>query len=724
MTTPGQLNPELAAFMAAMAAIFEPACGCAEIRVLDASMERDGTLTAHPNFRSTFAGWFANPDLVLAAARSIRGVSAYITINPVNADLLARSNTLIKARATTSDSDVLVLRNALLDFDAKRPTGISSTDAELGEALARRDQVLDDHPEIAAASIHGCSGNGGFILVGLPDLPNDETHRKLVKEFIGLLAAKYSDQVVEVDPTTCNPSRIMALVGTRKCKGISTAERPHRMVTLDSDPGKPQVPLDLVGWLEQHRPPQAPPGEPPAGGNGQATAAPKAGMRGLVVKASGPLESYGQQALENETAKLASTDSNRNNQLFRSSCNMFELANAGAMDDSQAEQRLSEAAHETGLDDRETQKTIASAKKRVGGKARNLSHVGVGQVGQGTAPDDVRKRVEGYFDRNDERGLFQDDKLLHAIKQLRTSDRAEFAAIKQLLQKRKLWTGYTDWVKSASKSRLAGTPGGDPPYRERDGCTYAIFRDSDGNPFETKIANFTARITTEVSRHEGDEVIKNFEIKATHAAGGAATTTIKAADFESMLWVPAELGAKFSIEPGRGTRDQTRHAVQLLSHRDGMQCRDDYTALGWHEINGQQVYLHAGGGIGCTGPVAAHVETVKEALAVYTLPAPDAMKLAQSVEHVLMMYDTLGSPVVAAIVASLPWRAVLARSGSIRRALLRFDRLAKNIVCGAVHQALRARPGVQRHHASDLGSDRERSPATPARCRQHGLTGR
>jgi hypothetical protein len=40
------------------------------------------------------------------------------------------------------------------------------------------------------------------------------------------------------------------------------------MVTLDSDPAKVRQPLDLLAWLDQHRPPQAPSTAPPSGGNG------------------------------------------------------------------------------------------------------------------------------------------------------------------------------------------------------------------------------------------------------------------------------------------------------------------------------------------------------------------------------------------------------------------------------------------------------------------------
>jgi hypothetical protein len=198
----------------------------------------------------------------------------------------------------------------------------------------------------------------------------------------------------------------------------------------------------------------------------------------------------------------------------------------------------------------------------------------------------------------------------------------------------------------------------DVQYVERNGCTYVVSIDRRGVAVDELLAGFTARIVREIKRHEAGEITRQFEIKATHATGTVATATIKAGDFESMAWVPAELGSRFSIEPGRGTRDLMRHALQLLSHREHVEHLEVFTALGWHEIGGELVYLHAGGGIGAAGPVAVQVETAKE-LAIYRLPAPDKTRFAQAVESVLMLHGLLGDKAVASIAASLPYRAVL-----------------------------------------------------------------
>jgi hypothetical protein len=576
----GKPGPELAAFLAA---ILDPPLGCCEVRVLEASIEIGRAnrqyITHHDVYQFTVAGWFSDPDEVLVESRRIKDVSAYITVNPIKRDLLARADRLTKQKKTSNDGDVVALRNVLLDFDAKRPAGISSTDTELAAALARRDQVLADHPEIAAASLWGCSGNGGFILVCLPDYPNDEVHRKLVKEFIDLLSAKYSDQAVEVDPTTFNPARIMALVDTKKCKGLDTPERPHRMVTLDSDPAKVRHPLDLLWWLDRHRPPKAPDTAPPSGGNGQSSGTAWSATAGDVEK----------RAID-----------------YLATCE-------GAVDGQ------------------------GGSKKLFGVASR---------VGPGfDLPEDVALRLIRDHYNPKCQPPWSEKELAHKV-----SDAYKRAKRRGwLLQERKPKSAYAP----ASQSKT------DSPYLERDNMTYRVSVDRDGEHVEQKIAGFTARITREIIRHEAGEACRHFDIKATCSDGTAAAATIKADDFEPMAWVAGKLGSNFKVEPGRGIRDLVRHAIQTLSHQaKTVEFVDVYTSLGWHQISNEVVYLHAGGGIGAAGPVAAHVETAKE-LAIYRLPAPDETRFAQAVEQVLLMHELLGGDAVASVAATLPYLAVL-----------------------------------------------------------------
>jgi hypothetical protein len=227
-----------------------------ELRVLKADQDRQGRIIPATKYRGTYGGWSDDPDLIARWGSKVERVSAYVTINPVLPALLARSNKLAKQDKTTSDDEIERLRFTLIDLDPERPADISATEAERLAAIECRDDVLASYREIAEASMWGCSGNGGFIVVRLPDYPNDQEHRALIDRFIKSLGhrhdGEYSGVKVNVDPSTVNPARIMALVGTKKCKGESTADRPHRLVTLDSPLDESLGVFDLKAWLNRY----------------------------------------------------------------------------------------------------------------------------------------------------------------------------------------------------------------------------------------------------------------------------------------------------------------------------------------------------------------------------------------------------------------------------------------------------------------------------------------
>jgi hypothetical protein len=216
-----------------------PRVGCVELRVLRAAFDRRGWIRRGEDLATgfcgaTLAGWFDDHERLIGQARWLRGVSGYVSINPVRRDLLARSDhRLTRARHTTRDADVICLRWLYLDIDPLRPPDISSTEFEHAAALDRRDAILNDHPELAASAAWGSSGNGGWILVRLPDYPNDPHHVALLAESVAVLARRYGDAAVQIDTATTNPARLIGLPGTLKAKGSNRPERPWRRVTLD-----------------------------------------------------------------------------------------------------------------------------------------------------------------------------------------------------------------------------------------------------------------------------------------------------------------------------------------------------------------------------------------------------------------------------------------------------------------------------------------------------------
>ncbi|MCC6389108.1 MAG: helix-turn-helix transcriptional regulator [Bryobacterales bacterium] len=203
----------------------------------------------------TISGYFSGcGELVSAMTRleENKWPGIYWTLNPVNPALAARANQKLKlyAEATTSDADILCRRWLPVDLDPRRPTGISSSDAE-------HQQALELAVQIAAAlvaqgwpkPIFADSGNGAHLLYRV-DLPNNPETTDLLKRCLSALSARYSTADVAVDETTFNASRIFKAYGTTSRKGDDTAERPHRASRIIQAPEEPAVvPCELLEGL-------------------------------------------------------------------------------------------------------------------------------------------------------------------------------------------------------------------------------------------------------------------------------------------------------------------------------------------------------------------------------------------------------------------------------------------------------------------------------------------
>jgi hypothetical protein len=194
---------------------------------------------------------------LLRAAERIPGYAgAYQLVNgPVCADLSARMAqdkwVITKTRAT--DRDVAMRRAIYVDVDALRPKGISSTDSELSAAWEVANEIRQYLAErIGGAPIgFGCSGNGYFLLVALLPVAERPEFKERISKLLKLLGRKFSTDRVGIDSTVCNVARLMPAAGTMKCKGRSTAERPHRRTSfscaLRPSTGEPdRVPIEAL----------------------------------------------------------------------------------------------------------------------------------------------------------------------------------------------------------------------------------------------------------------------------------------------------------------------------------------------------------------------------------------------------------------------------------------------------------------------------------------------
>ena len=203
-----------------------------EVRVLDA-------VSADYRREHIESGYFdyehisAVPE-ALKRLLSFRGV--YVTVNPVNPDLLARAVNRLRPAGrnpTTADTDIVRRRWLLIDCDPRRASGVSSSNAEHDFALAKAREIRDGLSSLGwPKPVLTDSGNGAQLMYRI-DLPADDG--ELVHRVIDEIAKASSEQVA-IDTSVHNPARIWRLPGTMNCKGDSIPERPHRMARILEEP--------------------------------------------------------------------------------------------------------------------------------------------------------------------------------------------------------------------------------------------------------------------------------------------------------------------------------------------------------------------------------------------------------------------------------------------------------------------------------------------------------
>ena len=166
-----------------------------------------------------------------------------------------------------------------------------------------------------------------------------------------------------------------------------------------------------------------------------------------------------------------------------------------------------------------------------------------------------------------------------------------------------------------------------------------------------RLTNFAATIIGEVTIDDGVEVEQYFEIEAS-LHGRTKTFSVEAQKFPLMHWPIEQLGAGAILEPGQGTKDRIRHAIQTLS--DDIVTRVAYGHLGWQEIDGENFYLHAGGAIGAKGSSAEVEVAVSEPLRAFVLPdPPDGESRIRAIRATLSLVDLVKAEIAYVLIGLL-----------------------------------------------------------------------
>lgn len=184
------------------------------------------------------SGYFQDAETLLKKFQTVnlQDCNVYITLNQINPACMSRSQheKFLRAKVTTSDSDIDYYRWLFVDLDPVRMSDTSSSDAELkaAEQLAAKVCAYMDALGFEKP-VKALSGNGCHLLYGIW-LENTPENRDLIQQCLQVLADMFDTDQVKIDTTNYNPARICKLHGTVAQKGADTPERPHRLSRIFS----------------------------------------------------------------------------------------------------------------------------------------------------------------------------------------------------------------------------------------------------------------------------------------------------------------------------------------------------------------------------------------------------------------------------------------------------------------------------------------------------------
>jgi len=200
--------------------------------------------------RRVVSGFFDDAEKLVTAITAWRErAHCYVTLNPVNAEMLKHaSNRILSNVQAARDADVVRREWLLIDVDPVRPdemSGACATDSEHVAALKLRNVVSEAiKRELDVEAIELDSGNGGALLYRLAD--GADSHA--CKAALLALATRFDTSEAKLDRSVSNASRLTRIPGSVNVKR-EAAERPPRMARLETIP-EHDLPLHLDRLLE------------------------------------------------------------------------------------------------------------------------------------------------------------------------------------------------------------------------------------------------------------------------------------------------------------------------------------------------------------------------------------------------------------------------------------------------------------------------------------------
>ena len=154
------------------------------------------------------------------------GMNIYVVMNTIREDFHSGS---------AKDTDIEHRDWLLIDIDRAESAKCPATDEEINAAVELGDRVGGFMTRKGwEKPLRIMSGNGCHLYYRLNALRNDDQSKVLLKSLISGLGDKFDNNVVKIDRSVFNASRITKVVGTKAFKGQSSKDRPYREARLIS----------------------------------------------------------------------------------------------------------------------------------------------------------------------------------------------------------------------------------------------------------------------------------------------------------------------------------------------------------------------------------------------------------------------------------------------------------------------------------------------------------
>ncbi len=224
------------------------------------------------------------------------------------------------------------------------------------------------------------------------------------------------------------------------------------------------------------------------------------------------------------------------------------------------------------------------------------------------------------------RSVFDRDRLTHLT---RDSHKAQLAALRASspgeLDREVLETLVAHHAKHLDRQAI--DPDTAKAYKVIEGCLHLVRVGADGAEHVQKLLNGDFKIVRCVTRDDGIQTTDVFVIEATIAGGRKLEGIEVPTDaFDDCAWITPSTAGALRVEPT--VRDARRYIAHAVLSRSTFERTRTFTSYGWHEIDGKQVFVHAGGAIGTSEPVDVRVAHPKLSAFKLSEVVPDAGEVA------------------------------------------------------------------------------------------------